>query len=453
MCLSVFAVLLAAAAGLGQSSADWQAGVAKVNITPNEPIRMAGFASRTHPSEGVRLNLYAKALALRDEAGAVSVLVTLDVCDISSELTQRVAEQCRTRFGVPRERLVLNVSHTHSGPIVALGEISGWYSLTPSEEQVVHRYTNTLIDQIVEAVGLSIRDLAPAALSFQQGFAGIAVNRRRVWQRQLPGPVDQDVPVLAVRRPDGALRAVVMGYSCHATVLNDYRISGDWPGFAQQEIETAHPGASAMFVQGAGADANALPRQTVELAQGYGRILAAAVEDVLQRRMRPMAGPLKAAFETVEVPFRSAPSREELEKRVKDKDPMRRRQVQHLLDVLNRDGKLPARYPYPVQVWQFGAGPRMIILGGEVVADYSLRLKKQFGWEDTWVAGYSNDVFAYIPSLRVLKEGGYEGGDAMLGDGFPAPFGAAVEEVIVEKISEMVQRLGASAQNPSGLIQ
>jgi hypothetical protein len=113
-----------------------------------------------------------------------------------------------------------------------------------------------------------------------------------------------------------------------------------------------------------------------------------------------------------------------------------------MLSIYERDGKLPSRYPYPVQVWRLGSGLQWIILGGEVVVDYSLRLKKQYGWDDTWVAAYSNDVFAYIPSLRVLKEGGYEGGGAMIPYGQPSPFSESVEETIAVKVDELVRRTG-----------
>jgi neutral ceramidase len=99
-----------------------------------------------------------------------------------------------------------------------------------------------------------------------------------------------------------------------------------------------------------------------------------------------------------------------------------------------------------VQVWQFGpsalAGLTLIALGGETVVDYALRFKAEYGWEDTWVAGYSNDVMGYVPSLRVLKEGGYEGGGAMVNYGRPGPLGPGVEEAIAGKVAELVAQAG-----------
>jgi hypothetical protein len=270
------------------------------------------------------------------------------------------------------------------------------------------------------------------------------VNRRRgAMSRALPGPVDHDVPVLSVRGADGTLRAIVFGYACHNTVLSDYVINGDYAGFAQEALEKEHPGATAMFVQDCGADANPLPRRTVELARKYGEILAAAVDEVLRGKMRPQSGPIHAAFQLVDVPFQKPPSRAELQGRLSDSNASLVRHAKLMLSVYERDGKLPDHYPYPVQVWQFGPGLKWIILGGEVVVDYSLRFKQQYGWDDTWVAGYSNDVFAYIPSLRVLKEGGYEGGGAMIGYGQPGPFAEPVEEIIAAKVADLVHRTSA----------
>jgi hypothetical protein len=225
--------------------------------------------------------------------------------------------------------------------------------------------------------------------------------------------------------------------------LNDYQVSGDWAGYAQAALEKTHPAAMAMFIQDCGADANPLPRHSVDLAQGYGETIAAATEEVLKGKMRPLHGPLGAVFARVDIPFQPPPSRQELQTRLSGTDVYARRNAQLMLHILDRDGKLPDQYPYPIEVWQFGKDLTFIALGGEVVADYSLRFKRQYGPDNVWVAGYSNDVFAYIPSLRVLREGGYEGGGAMLGYGQPAPFAWAVEETIAEKVDEVVERLRA----------
>ena len=392
-------------AGSAPALGAWRAGVATQRITPSEPIWMAGYGDRKHPSEGVLRDLYVKALALEAEPGKPQVIVTADLLGFPREISEVVADRCRKQFGLTRDRLVLNASHTHSGPVVHRRAFPV-FKLDETQWQVVDRYSAFLVDKTVSVIGAALHDLAPATLKFGQSFAGIAVNRRRArGQRELPGPVDQDVPVMTVEGADGKLRAILVGYACHATVLNIYQFSGDWPGFAQEEIEKAHPGCVALFVQGCGADANPLPRRSIELARIYGKVLAAATEDVLKSEMRPVEGPLRTAYEIVQIPYHLPP-------------------------------KPGEHYPYPVEVWQFGSSLKFIALGGEDVVDYSLRLKAQYGWDNTWVAGYSNDVFGYTPSARILREGDYEAKMS----GYVSQFSPAIEELIVEKVAELMER-------------
>ncbi len=419
-------------------SAAWKAGLAKVNITPRETIFMAGYGSRTHPSEGVLADIYVKALALEDESGARAVLVTSELLGFPKNVGDVIASRAAAKYSLTRDRIALTSSHTHSAPVI--GRML-WpaYEISAEQTAVIDRYTAWLIDQTVDVIGAALKNLSPATLSFSQDTAGFAVNRRHAARRAWPGPVDQDVPVLAVRAPDGKLRAAVFGYACHATTLDINQISGDWPGFAQTELEKEHAGAEFLFVAGAGADANPLPRRKVELARTYGRVMAVAVDNALAAKARPVAGPLRTAFEHVNLPFQTPPTRAELQARLSDPSVYTVRQAKLLLAQLDRDGKLPDQYPYPLQVWRFGKDLNLIIMGGEVVVDYALRFKAQYGWDTTWVAGYSNDVFAYIPSLRVLKEGGYEGGGAMVAYGQPAAFRPAVEEIVAESVDNLMR--------------
>ncbi|MGH9661788.1 MAG: neutral/alkaline non-lysosomal ceramidase N-terminal domain-containing protein, partial [Bryobacteraceae bacterium] len=321
----------------------WQAGIARAVITPRESIWLAGYGDRNKPSEGIRQDLQAKALALRDGTGAVSVLVTADLLGFTGAMSEAVAERVRKQHGIPRARILLNASHTHSGPVT--GQVHrGTYVYSAEQRDTIERYTAWLLARLADMIGLALADLGPATLDFGQGSAGFAVNRRRVVMgRNLPGPVEHDVPVLAVRAPGGALRAIVFGYACHATVLNDYQINADWPGYAQEALEAAHPGATALFVAGCGADANPLPRRSVELARTYGEILATAVGQTLAQKMAPVAGPLRAALSTADVPLAPPPSREEFQRRAAGADSAVRRHAQLMLE---RYDRLPSAYPY-----------------------------------------------------------------------------------------------------------
>ncbi len=450
----MFAGLAALVAGPAPNWAalrtEWKAGAASVVITPKQPMWMAGYAARKKPSEGTAQELYAKALALEDRRGNRAVIVTSDLIGLVRAITDPIAERVAQRYGLRRDRILFTSSHTHSGPVLR-ESLVGMYALDSERTAAVHAYTERLQEQVVELVGAALKDLAPARLSLGRGRADFAVNRRLKREKGFviavnpEGPVDHEVTVLRVERADGSLRAVLFSYACHNTTLGGdfYRFHGDYAGIAQEAFEKAHPGAVALFMAGCGADANPNPRGTVERARKHGESLAAAVEKTLAGPLRPVAGPLRTAFDRVDLPFAPPPSREELQARLEDKDIYRQRHAKAMLAILDQKGRLPSHYPYPIQVLQFGKDVTLVALGGEVVVDYALRLKRELGGRrgDLWVAAYSNDVFAYIPSRRVLEEGGYEASQSMIYYGQPGPWAPAAEETLVGKVHQLVKKV------------
>jgi hypothetical protein len=199
---------------------------------------------------------------------------------------------------------------------------------------------------------------------------------------------------------------VLFSYACHATTLDGYLWSGDYPGVAQSELESRHPGLVAMFHAGCGADQNPIPRRTVELCEQYGKTLAASVEDVLTKEMATVKPEIRTSFRLTELGFEGELSREKLQEIAAQSGNYRGQWARRQIELIDSGVPLQKGYSYPVQVWRLG-GRTWIALGGEVVVDYALRFKKEYG-PDTWVTGYTNDVMAYIPSLRIQQEGGYE---------------------------------------------
>jgi hypothetical protein len=299
---------------------------------------------------------------------------------------------------------------------------------------------------MVDVIVAALKDLQAARLSHGKGTARFAMNRREPTPKGLingrnpGGPVDHDVPVLKVETPDGKLRAVVFGYACHNTTLSFYNWCGDYAGFAQAYLEEKHPGATALFWIGCGGDANPLPRGTVEHAQKYGRELTEAVEGVLaDKNVKPVTGTWAVRYAEIPLPLGELPSKDQLAADLLSKNLALKNRAARLLKSLENGGKLADHYPhYPVQVWRLG-DILWIALGGEVVIDYNLRLKKEVGAGTVWIAGYSNDVMAYIPSARVLKEGGYEADSSMIYYGFPTKWAPALEDKIVAKVLELVK--------------
>lgn len=434
-------------------AADFRAGVARLKITPEGPIWMSGYAARKHASEGVLHDLWAKALALEDSKRGRVVIVTTDVIGVPRAISELVAARVQKQWGLDRARILFNSSHTHTGPVLR-ANLSAMYDLNPEDTQRVNDYSQKLTDDLVAVIGAALGDLQPAQLSYGSGRATFAINRRELTPKGMriglnpSGPTDPEVPVLRVTAPDGTLRAVLFGYACHNTTLvaEFYRLSGDYAGFAQLAVEQAHPGITAMFIELCGADQNPNPRGKIELAEQHGKALAAEIDGVLSGKLKPVRGPVRAAFQVIELRF--APhTRDTFEKRLNDSNPWIVRNAKLMLQAY--DEGHPVRYtPYPVQAVRLDKDLTLVALGGEVVIDYALRAKRDFNAaaEPLIVAGYSNDVMCYIPSLRVLKEGGYEAADSMLYYGMPGPFAEDVEETVFRAIRSVMKRVGRAAK-------
>ena len=384
---------------------------------------------------------------VQDSNGTRAVLITIDAIAISRNLSARVCHELHEQFALDRRSIAMNVSHTHSGP--AIGDLAFYRMFTDEQNQDLQKYTADLQRKLIAVAGEALKNLAPARLSWGNGKATFAVNRRNNREADVPGlrtegklrgPVDHDVPVLFIQDVRGRVKAVVCGYACHATTLSGYQISADWPGYAQIDLEKKYAGAIALTWIGCGGDQNPVPRRKVEYAQDYGRQLADAVEKVKSGKAQPIAGKLACSYAEIDMPFARLPARDDLRKTLDSENRFEVARAETLLQRLERDGKLDSTYPYPVQVWRLGDGPTFVLLGGEVVVDYSLRLKQELGATSTWVAGYSNDVLAYIPSRRVLREGGYEGGGAMLYFGHPSPWAEGIEERIVREVHRQIRQ-------------
>jgi neutral ceramidase len=445
LALSLGLALAPAAVAQGPT---WKAGFGTANITPETFMWMSGYGGRTAPADGKETDLWAKAAVLQAPDGGKLVLVTLDLVGIDRGTSLAARRLIEEKHKLPREAVILSTSHTHCGPVVGTN-LRTMYFFDAEQAKLVDGYAAKLPTRILKAVDAAAADLGPVTLASGVGTATFAVNRRNNREADVPalrakgelkGPVDHDVPVLAACDAKGKLRGVIFGYACHATVMSYQKWSGDYPGFAMIELEKAHPGAVAMFWAGCGADQNPLPRRTVALAKGYGKQLAAAVDAALAKPMTPVAPAARASYKEIDLSLAEVPSREAFVKESMGDNKFAAARAKMFLQKIAAGGKIPDSYPYPVQAWRLGKDLTLVALGGEVVVDYSLRLKKELG-SGLWVMAYANDVMAYIPSARVLKEGGYEGGGAMVIYGLPSVWGPKVEELIVGEVARQVKQV------------
>ena len=315
---------------------------------------------------------------------------------------------------------------------------------TPSPDALrTVQYTLQLQDRLVDLVIESLKKREPAKLSWGAGVANFVLSRRQNTPRGVilgmnpRAPADRTVPVLRIDTPDGKLRAVLFGAATHNTTLRPdcYEICGDYAGFAQANLAEKHPGVQAMFILGFAGDSDPYPHGTMDLARKHGRELSDEVDRVLATKLEPVRGPLKLSYGKADLPLET-PSREELAKRAASND-RNAASAKRYLENLDKGEKLPEHYSAPIAVWQFGSDLTLVALSGEVVVDYVGLIEKAIGPNRLWLSAYSNDYYGYLPSARLLEEGGYETGGLR-----GIRFSPKAQDALVAKVRDLATQVG-----------
>jgi neutral ceramidase len=431
----------------GAADPDWKVGLAQVKITPERPVQMSGYASRTKPFEKVAADLYVKALVLEDHDGHRAVLVTSDLLGFPAEVAEPICERLEKKINLKRDQILLNSAHTHAGPLLNL-KAPPKDDPNSAEALRTIEYTKQLQDKVVDAVVKANEHLEPAKLSWSNGVANFAMNRREFTPKGVilgvnpRGLADRTVPVVRVDAADGKPLAVLFGAATHNTTLgpDNMQICGDYAGYAQTYIEEKYPKVQTMFMLGCAGDSNPYPRGTMELARKHGQTLGEEVCRVLEGKLLPVRGPLQIAFAQVELPLQTNLTREELTRLAADRRSAKDYAAKELLALLDKNEKLPEHYTCPLTVLQFGSDLTLVGLSGEVVVDYVTMLEKALGPNQLWIAAYCNDVFGYLPSARVIAEGGYE--TRGLYSGSSGYFDPKAEEVVVKNVRELARKAG-----------
>ena len=479
-------------ASFADESPKWFVGVAKTDITPEEPVRLSGYASRTTPATEIEDRLFARALILTPtlqsnavEANAAQpntaqsaggsngtetsasdqtsptvekpntkealVIVSIDAIGITSMMTENILKRVLPKLDIPRSRIVFCTTHSHTAPHLD-GLIPNLFGVPfpEAEQQAMLRTTQMTVDRIGDAILQAFENQKLGKVHYGLGRAEFAINRRMLKENQWvgigtvdDGPVDRNVKVLKVSDAADNLIAVTYQYACHSTSISPdaNRISADWGGIAAGIIEQNHPDCIALPIIGCGADANPNPRGTIELSRQHGAEMAKSVQDVIAGELKPLPAPTNAAFTLVALASTDRPSREKLETMQQSPSVHERNFANTWLEVLSRKDRIPETYPAPVHLWTFGQDLGWVFMGGEVVVDYQIRLEKELSqFQNVWVAAYVDDVFAYVASERVRFEGGYEVDGSMLYYGQPGPWDTGTENQIVDRVLQLTKQ-------------
>ena len=419
-------------------------GVARQDITPSHPVLLGGFGGRPGEHQGVDQRLWARSLAI----GAVNpvVLVAVDSGGVPADVVKRVAGVMQREYGVTAARLVVCSTHTHNAPnLPGYAPVVWRGQTTPAQIRRVERYTHWLEDMIVKVAAAALADRQDAVLAWGQGQARFGGNRRALgggkWRGfgfQRDGPVDHSVPVMTARNRQGEVFAIWVNYACHCTAVGSRNyVGGDWAGCANEEIEQRFPSAVALTTIGCGADVGPQPSGSMEIARRHGRTLGRVVQKVVEGAMETLSSEPHAVHKAVRLPLANIPPRAEFERRAAATDYY----GQHatlMLERLDKKGELAKTVPYPMTVWRFGKQLGMVFLAGEVVVDYAVRLKTELDGGRIWINAWADDVPSYIPSRRILREGGYEAEFSQIYYGLPAPYAPEIEDQIVAAVHQLL---------------
>jgi hypothetical protein len=337
---------------------------------------MGGYGNRTAGASGTHDPLYATVLLL--ESGETRL--ALVTCDLRSFVSVRVGEAARQRFGV--RNTVISVSHTHSGPLT-------WELRSPWYREAE--------DKMIAAIGDAKQAMFPAELSFASGQIYLGFNRRKVtdgratmWWRnveKLPSyPVDPTVNVLSVRDAAGKIRAVLVNYACHPSVLgpDNLQYSADYPGAMKRYVESQTPGALCLFIQGGAGDINPYRDKQPVNQDGFGAVaemgeqLGKQVMTALEKSKPVHAAPLKVGTE--------------------------------ILDVRNR-WKPEEKITIGMTAAAVGDGLCFMTIPGEPFVEFQMTFREKAECGAAMLFGYSYSVgggwAGYVPTVLGAVEGGY----------------------------------------------
>lgn len=421
-----------------------EVGFGRADITPEMPIRLGGYGARSK-SETTKIihRLEAKSMVLGKDSDRPVVFITLDLVGLSDYMTGSILQGLKDKWNMSPAQIAISASHTHGSPEVGnilsilqyRGEQFSDSLLTPVELEHIARYNDQVIEAVLKTVDQAMADRSPAIVAWGQGQALFAKNRRRQG-----GPIDPALPIMRVTSPSGKLRGILVNYACHGTTLSGAvnEIHGDWMSEAKINIEKRHPGVVAMVAIGCGGDANPNPRGSMDDMKAHGLTIADQVDKLLSAQLDTLPGVPECRITRVDLPFEHVPDTEELISLATEDHTIKGYYARLALERVLRGQPIPSSVSYPIQVWAFGDQMAMVNLAGEVVVDYSYRIKESLGAELMWVNGYMNEVPSYIASKRVIEEGGYEADMSMYYYDKPSPYSTEIEEIIVNAVHDLM---------------
>ncbi|MBT3344538.1 MAG: hypothetical protein HN712_20325 [Gemmatimonadetes bacterium] len=420
-------------------------GIHKIDITPEEPVWLTGYADRDHKSEGVYAPLHGGAIYL--EGGHDRALIlTADVIGFSPPADAETRSALADVTGLLPRQIVLTATHTHCAPF-----FSPW--IMPGREEPGYRAF--LIAQLQKAALQAMATATAGRIGMSRGHSAFGVNRRRpdgedgvLFAPHPEGPIDRDLDTLWLYGEADQLIGSLTVYGCHPTSLSGYDVGPDYPGFLCRRL-AEQSGAPALFATGCAGDirpwfggrpADTFPRPDLEeLIQGGESMADEAMLGRSEERTVD-AEEMKIDHIVHRLPYDRRMTVEELRATAAGGDPWLKTWAQLMLEQ-RAHGEPADACPHEIQVLQLSPDLRAVFLGGEILSEIGLHIKQVLSPATTISVAYSNGLIAYVPSANAHPLGGYEVDGSHHYFRRPARFTAEAESLIVEQTQALVARL------------
>lgn len=436
--------------------------VAKTAITPAMPVFLAGFASRDYKSAQVHDPIHVKTVLL--EANKRLLILAFDLIGGDRNFIKSLKGALFRHFGFGADEVLINFSHTHCSLYVTgddpdLSLRRGYYSIDqekwPEKQHELDyapdiAYYRFVEQAVVRSVARCLEELAEGELELAAGSSDVGVCRRLVqdgavlWGPDPDAATDKALTVLRLSDTQGRCKGLLFSYGCHPTSIVSESLSAEFVGAACAVLEERYPGCTAVFLQGCGGEIVAAKtfgnggkaRGFAEM-QEIGDDLAG---DVCRIAGNAVFRKIRCAFHTRldEVKLYTQPTPLAAFTSVMLSPGSSEYQKQNAARVIEAvdTGSALQHLPMYIAVWELDADTRLVALEGEIPSGYGLMTKALFPRTDTIVLGYTNGVFTYVPTRRILDEGGYEA-EAYMYHGFRGPFVPEIEDIILGRIVRM----------------
>jgi neutral ceramidase len=396
---TMFVVLTISAQSVKPSgnAAVLKAGAARIDITPEIPVMLYGYASRKTPSQGVHDHLYARAVAF-ENAGKKLLFVSTDLGSYTDTLYRVIRKSIMEKYGLKESEFFLAAIHSHSSPVT---------SLDPSKiDQSNVTYTKSLQQKIVAVAGDALKNLTPVLSGAGIGYSPVGSNRRETTAdgsitlgRNPYGTTDKEVLVLKLTTPEGKPAGAIFDYATHATSLgpDNMLISGDVLGLSEQFVEQIL-GKDVVTPVFAGASGNIDPwyrilpsfntengwiPETVLLGTLLGEEVVHVFNDI---KNMSSDGPISSSIETIQCP----------RKKLDEKD--------EEVPALDQQKTVPVT----ITAAHIGNDIGFVSFNVEMLTEIGMAIKAGSPYKYTFIITHCNGASGYLPFSDLYKEGGYE---------------------------------------------